>query len=152
MKKHTQDTFADTLSRDERRQAHRLMVEQFHEILERSQGGGIYWAGTKTDLIELTYEMFTAGTMTDALGRPCSFIAIVEKVCSILHVTQPANPYSLIQKARVRKGIRQQSFFSRYCWMLMRKGKRNPLHAMLRRLEVQNAQRQADGRLAEQVL
>lgn len=135
MKRHTQDSFAETLSRDERRQAHRLMAGQFTEILERSRGGNIYWTGTKTDLVELIYEVFTAGSLTDSQGRPCSFVAMVAKACSILHVTPPANPYSLIQKARLRKGIRQQSFFSRYCYMLLRKRKHNPLHEMLRRFD-----------------
>jgi len=133
--KHSQDSFAETLSRDERRQAHRLMVEQFLEIIERSRGGGIYWTGTKTDLVELTYEACMAGNLTDSQGRPCSFIAMVAKVCSVLHVTPPGNPYSLVRSARVRKGVKQQSFFSRYCWMLIRKRRRNPLHGMLRRFD-----------------
>lgn len=135
MKRHSQDSFAETLSRDERRSAHRQMIEQFSAVLERSQGGNIYWTGTKTDLVELTYEMFACGGLTDSQGRPCSFVAMVAKVCSILHVTPPGNPYSLVRSARVRKGMKQQSFFSRYCYMLIRKHKRNPLHEMLRRFD-----------------
>lgn len=133
--RHTQDSFAETLSRDERRQAHRLMVEQFQEILERSRGGNIYWTGTKTDLVELTYEMFALGNPIDAHGCPCSFVSMVAKVCSILHVVPPGNPYSLVRSARYRKGVKQQSFFSRYCWMLFRKRHRNPLHELLRRFD-----------------
>lgn len=135
MTRNTQNRFAETLSRDERRSARRLMAEQFHTILERSRGGNIYWTGTKTDLMELTYEMFTAGTLTDSQGRQCSFISTVGTVCSILHVTPPSNPYSMLRKARCRKGLRQQSFFSRYCWLLIRKRKQNPIYEMLRRLD-----------------
>lgn len=131
----SQDSFAETLSRDQRRQAHRLMVEQFREILERSRGGNIYWTGSKTDLIELTYEMCACGNLTDAQGRPCSFVSMVAKVCSILHIVPPGNPYSLVRSARVRKGVKQQSFFSRYCWMLFEKHLRNPLHESLRRFD-----------------
>lgn len=133
--KRTQDSFARTLSRDQRRQARQLMVEQFRDVLQRSRGGNIYWTGSKTDLIELTYEMFAYGDPTDAQGRPCSFVSMVAKVCSILHIVPPGNPYSLVRSARFRKGIKQQSFFSRYCFMLFRKHLRNPLHESLRRFD-----------------
>lgn len=142
MNQHTQDSYAETLSREERRQARNLMVSQFHEIIVRAAGDFIYWTGTKTDLIELTYEMFLAGNMRDSMGRPCSFISIVEKVCSTLHVVPPANAYSLIGKAKQRKGVKQQSFFSRYCWMLFSQKRRNPLHTMMRRVTLENLERE----------
>lgn len=136
IERHTQEDYAETLSRDERREAHRLMVEQFYEILVKSkEARNIYWTGTKTDLVELTHEMFTSGTMKDDMGRPCAFKEVMDTACHILHVKAPQNPYSMVSRARSRKGIRQQSFFSRYCWMLHRNHRKNPLHAMLRAIK-----------------
>ena len=44
----------------------------------------------------------------------------------------PKNPYAMVYNARERKGVKQKSFFSRYCWLMYCRHSRNPLYAMIR--------------------
>ena len=119
------------MTREERRYAQQLMVKLFKETIAEAGKGKLYWTGTKIDLIELAYEVFTSGMVTDSAGRPYTFIDIVSKTFASLHVSDPSNPYSTICKAHVRKGVRQQSFFSRFCFMVFNGRRKNPLNAMI---------------------
>jgi len=135
MKQSSQDSFAESLSREERINARQLMVSQFIAILEKSRQYNIYWKGTQTDLTELTYEMFLTGKVINPDGRPCSFKEMIDKAFYVLHKKAPCNPYSIVSRIRLRKGIRQRSFFSRYCWMLIKMRRRNPLEGMMIRVD-----------------
>lgn len=136
MRQNSQETFAETLSREERRNARQLMAQQFRMILEKTASYNLYWKGTLVDLVELIYEMYLTGNVVNPDGRPCPFREMVNKACNVLHKTPPRNPYSIAKTARQRKGIRQQPLFSRYCWMLLKMHKPNPLETMVGRIDM----------------
>ena len=89
---------------------------------------------TKTDLIDLSHEAYMSEKLLDGQGRPYGFDRIVERACAVLHVVKPANPYSMAFNARNRKGIRQPSLFSRYCWLMFSRKSANPLYGMVKRM------------------
>ncbi len=127
--------FAATLSKQQRDYARIKMIEQFAELLTHSPRENIYWIETKTDLVELAHEAYASDTLKDRLGRPFGFKELVKLACTVFHLPMPQSPYALLYKTRIRKGVRQKSFFSRYCWLLYRRKSSNPLHCMLRRYE-----------------
>ena len=54
---------------------------------------------------------------------------MARRACTVLHVPMPKNPYAMVYNARERKGVKQKSFFSRYCWLMYCRHSRNPLYA-----------------------
>lgn len=73
-----------------------------------------------------------AESPVDRLGRPYSFSEMARRACTVLHVPMPKNPYAMVYNVRERKGVKQKSFFSRYCWLMYCRHSRNPLYAMIR--------------------
>ena len=126
--------YSNTLTREQRWQAKEKMVAQFAELLDRSPDENLYWMETKTDLIDLSHEAYMSEKLLDGQGRPYGFDRIVERACAVLHVVKPANPYSMAFNARNRKGIRQPSLFSRYCWLMFSRKSANPLYGMVKRM------------------
>lgn len=131
-----QDEYSDTLTKEQRMEARRLMAKQLGELLERSPRDNIYWIETKTDLIDLVHEVFISEQPVSKCGRPYNFRRMARLACAVLHVPEPANFYSIVYNAHNRKGIRQSSFFSRYCWLLYSKKVGNPLNRMVRIMEM----------------
>lgn len=125
--------FADSLDRERRRAARRMMVEQFAELLSHSTSENLYWTESKTDLLEIAHDAYMSGMLSDDSGRPFRFRMLVRRACAVLHVPEPSNPYSMVHNARNRKFVRQKSIFSRYCWMVYRMGVKNPLNGMVKR-------------------
>lgn len=130
--------YAQTLTREQRAEARKKLAAQFADLLERSPAENIYWMETVTDLMDLSHEVYLTESMLDADGRPFGFMRIVKRACAVLHVPLPANPYSMAFNARNRKGVRQTSMFSRYCWQMYSKGKANPLDGMIQRMGEMN--------------
>ena len=129
-----QNEFSDTLTKEQRDHARRQMTGQLAQLLARSPGESLYWMESKTDLMDMVHEAFMTELLVDSQGRPYSFAGIAKRACAVLHVPEPSNPYSIAYKARGRKGVRQKSFFSRYCWMLYCKNISNPLNGMIRKI------------------
>lgn len=127
--------YADTLSREQRTQARERMTRQVAELLAHSPRENIYWMETKTDLMELLHEAFMTDLLVDGDGRPFNFKRIAERACAVLHVPLPSNPYSIVYNARTnRKGVKQTSIFSRYCWHLYCRNISNPINGMVKRM------------------
>ena len=124
--------YSQTLTREQRQRAKEKLVAQFAELLGRSPAENIYWMETVTDLMDLSHVVYLTGLITDGQGRPFGFRRIVERACAVLHVPLPANPYSMAFNARNRKGVRQTSMFSRYCWLMYSSESANPLYGMVR--------------------
>ncbi len=124
--------YSQTLTREQRQRAKEKLVAQFAELLGRSPAENIYWMETVTDLMDLSHVVYLTGLMTDGQGRPFGFRRIVERACAVLHVPLPANPYSMAFNARNRKGVRQTSMFSRYCWLMYSTDSTNPINGMVR--------------------
>ena len=128
------DDYAQTLSREQREQARACMAEQATELMKRSPRENLYWIENKTDLMELAHVAYMTEMVKDGQGRPYKFAAIAHRLCSVLHVPMPYNPYSVAYNARTRKGVRQQTFFDRYCWMMYFRKISNPLNGMIKRM------------------
>lgn len=124
--------YADTLTREQCLRARELMAEQFCDLLSHSPSENLYWLLSKTDLIDLAYEVYLTESMKDTSGRPYAFRRIVRRACAVLHVPEPCNPYSMAFNARNRKGVRQMSFFCRFCWKMYTMKSGNPLRAAVR--------------------
>ena len=131
--RHTTE-YSDTLTREQRQRAMELMASQFCELLGRSPRENLYWQGSVTDLMDLSHEVYLSERLVDSHGRPYGFRRIVELACQVLHVVTTCNPYSMAFNARNRKGVRQTSFFSRYCWLMFKSHTPNPLRQMVKRM------------------
>lgn len=131
--RHTTE-FAETLTKEQRNYAKEQMARQLADLLARSPRENLYWQESVTDLIDLAHEVYMGGRLVDGQGRAFSFSGIVRRACAVLHVPAPHNPYSMAYNARNRKGVRQTSMFSRYCWQMYSKGKANPLDGMIQRM------------------
>ena len=135
--RHTTE-FAETLTKEQRNYAKEQMARQLADLLARSPRENLYWQESVTDLIDLAHEVYMGGRLVDGQGRAFSFSGIVRRACAVLHVPAPHNPYSMAFNARNRKGVRQTSMFSRYCWQMYSKGKANPLDGMIQRMGERN--------------
>lgn len=135
--RHTTE-YADTLTREQRTRAREIMAGQFAELIARSPAENLYWQESTTDLMDVAHEVYMTEMLVDGQGRPCGFGPIVRRACAVLHVPTPANPYSMAFNARNRKGVRQTSFFSRYCWMMYVKRVSNPLNGTVVKLKMKN--------------
>lgn len=131
--RHASD-FTETLTKEQRREALGIMARQFKELLERPDRDNLYWMGTKTDLVDLVHEVYMTESIVDGQGRPFGFVRILERACAVLHVVMPCNPYSMAFNARNRKGVRQTSMFSRFCWMMYNRKNGHPLKDMVERM------------------
>lgn len=135
----TGSEYADTLSKEQREQAHERMAQQIAELLAHSPKENLYWTETKTDLMDLLYETYITERLVDGNGRPFTFRGIALRACAVLHVPMPSNPYSIVYNARrIRKGVKQTSMFSRYCWHLYNRRISNPLYGMVKRIGQQH--------------
>jgi len=130
-----QDEYSDTLTKEQRIKARKAMAKQLGELLSRSPRENLYWIETKTDLIDLVHEVFISEQPVDSKGRPYNFKKMARLACAVLHVPEPSNFYSIAHNARHRKGIKQSSFFSRYCWLMYNKKASNPLNRMIEKMK-----------------
>lgn len=129
------EEYADTLTKEQRAEARKAMARQLGELLERSPRENLYWTESKTDLMDLVHEVFIIEHPVSGNGHPYNFKTMARLACAVLHVPEPANFYSIVYNARKRKGIKQKSFFSRYCWLLYCKKVKNPLYGMVMRVK-----------------
>ena len=114
-----------------RQQARRQLAAEVEQLLSRTPADGLHWQGTKTDLMEALHVVYLTGSVLNPDGRSVTFQALVARVCRVLHVTPPANPYAYATRASLRKGIYQSAFLERYCHMLYHGGLPRPLHQQL---------------------
>ena len=55
-----QKDFADMLSKEQRDSAKRIMAQQLGQLLTRNPAENLYWTESKTDLMELVYDVYMA--------------------------------------------------------------------------------------------
>lgn len=103
------------------------LEEVFVKMLGIREDENKYWVGFQTDLVELVRLAWEAQLVRNADGTPASMAALVSKVFAALHMVEPANPYSVVARARRRKGVFRQTLLERYCWLKYVKGVENPL-------------------------
>lgn len=105
----------------------RSLGESFVRLLSSRYDDNLYWVGLQTDLLEVVRIVFDDGLVRDPVGVPLPLLHLVRHSCAVFHQYMPRNPYSLMQRARRRKGIRRQTMLERYCWRKYVQGVADPL-------------------------
>lgn len=109
---------SEAIKAPQRREARQRLTEEFANLLRLEPQDGARWTGSMTDLVEAAHIVYEQGRICDETGHACSFGRLVSRACRSLNVKEPANPRRTAYKARQRKGIRRESFFTRYCRMV----------------------------------
>ena len=68
-------------SQEDEEQLIRKLVNNFCDLINRSEEEGLYWTGLKCDLIELAHIVWETGQLTDHQGRLMDFQSIVWHIC-----------------------------------------------------------------------
>lgn len=117
---------------DEERLTARL-VDNFYDLINRSEEDGLYWTASQCDLIELAHIVWTSGALMDRRGRPMDFQTIVHHICRVLHVHEPRNPSSVVSAVRVRKNVRVGPLRERYMQLVTKAHIQDPMRLEIRR-------------------
>ena len=117
---------------DEERLTARL-VDNFYDLINRSEEDGLYWTASQCDLIELAHIVWTSGALMDRRGRPMDFQTIVHHICRVLHVHEPRNPSSVVSAVRTRKNVRVGPLRERYMQLVTKAHIQDPMRLEIRR-------------------
>lgn len=109
------------------------IVDNFYDLINRSEEEGLYWTGLQCDLIELAHIVWESGLLTDRCGRPMEFQSIVRHICRVLHVNEPRNPSSVISSVRARKNVRVGPLRERYLQLISKAKIQDPMRLEIRR-------------------
>lgn len=121
----------DTMKTQEVKEARERLTEEFVELLSRSPAAGVRWTGTVRDLMEAAHVAYVNGTVCDAEGCVCTFRALAERACEVLHVSMPRNPSAVAYQGERRKGVRRKPFLERYAVLMFRYDVERPLARMI---------------------
>ncbi|MCR5077477.1 MAG: hypothetical protein K6A82_05495 [Prevotella sp.] len=122
----------DWTQEDEKR-LENVIIDNFCDLINRSEEEGLYWTGLQCDLIELAHIVWESGQLRDADGKLLDFKTIVGCICRVLHVREPCNPSAVVSAVRARKNVRAGSLRERYL-QLMTKGQiPDPMRLEIRR-------------------
>ena len=111
----------------------RKLVNNFCDLINRSEEEGLYWTGLKCDLIELAHIVWETGQLTDHQGRLMDFQSIVWHICRVLHVRVPCNPSSVVSSVRARKNVRVGPLRERYLQLIVDAKIQDPMRLEIRR-------------------
>ena len=111
----------------------RKLVNNFCDLINRSEEEGLYWTGLKCDLIELAHIVWETGQLTDLQGRLMDFQSIVWHICRVLHVRVPCNPSSVVSSVRARKNVRVGPLRERYLQLIVDAKIQDPMRLEIRR-------------------
>lgn len=78
-----------------------------------SSEGGMRWIGSKTDLLEMLKVVSDKGGIVLDDGRVAGFAGLVERTFGVFGLRRVTNPYSVVQRASGRKGVRGSSVMDR---------------------------------------
>ncbi len=117
----------------------RELGESFVRLLSSRYDDNLYWVGLQTDLLEVVRIVFDDGLVHDRTGAPLPLLHLVRHSCAVFHQYMPRNPYSLMQRARRRKGLRRQTMLERYCWRKYVQGVADPLADEVLRLSADSS-------------
>lgn len=113
--------------REGRRRVIGRIIDLMRELVSVKGEYGREWHGTSMDLLELIHVAWFYGNFTNDRGRNITFRDMARKVCRTLHFPCPANPYTVAELAKSRKGIYSASVIERYTLLNVRYGIRNPM-------------------------
>ena len=109
------------------------IVDNFCDLINRSEKEGLYWTGLKCDLIDLAHMVWETGRLMDKCGRPMDFQTIVHHICRVLHVREPCNPSSVISSVRARKNVRVGPLRERYLQLISKANIQDPMRLEIRK-------------------
>nr|WP_314665378.1 hypothetical protein [uncultured Prevotella sp.] len=109
------------------------IVDNFCDLINRSEEEGLYWTGLKCDLIDLAHMVWETGRLMDKCGRPMDFQTIVHHICRVLHVREPCNPSSVISSVRARKNVRVGPLRERYLQLISKANIQDPMRLEIRK-------------------
>lgn len=123
------DTMKNTMATEgqrKRREAQQQLAGEVERLMSHDEQEGLQWKGTHTDLMEALHVAYETGALQDEWGICLSFSSIVRRVCRLLHVNEPRNPYECASRGQRRKGMQMTPYLERY-QRLRAQGVRNPL-------------------------
>lgn len=119
-------------TQEEERKLVAIIVDNFHNLINRSEDEGLYWKGLTCDLVELSYIVWQTGKLTTPQGKLMDFKTIVYHICRVLHVKMPANPSSVMTAVRARKNIKVGPIKERYLQVQKEVGIKDPMKLEIR--------------------
>ncbi|MCR4919408.1 MAG: hypothetical protein K5928_06305 [Prevotella sp.] len=118
-----------------RQKAEQRLTAEVEQLLLASDDGRSRWTGSKADLYEAIYVAWDTHLIRDeATGSPMLLKQMMVRVCRLMSVAVPANPYSMARRAARRKGVKAASYMERYTHMLEH-GNDSPLRRCVRRAD-----------------
>ena len=106
MKKNIVLRASEEWTKDDEHKLKSIIIDNFRELLNRSEEEGLYWTGTQRDLIELAHIVWESGQILEMNGNPMCFKSIVHHICRVLHVNEPCNPSCVVSEVRLRKNVK----------------------------------------------
>lgn len=100
------------------REAQHRLSEEVRRVMNSSEHEGLHWTGTRVDLMEALHVAYLTGDLTDEWGIMMTFNSIVRRVCRVLHVQMPSNPYEMAARGSHRKGMQMNTYMERYTRLL----------------------------------
>ena len=107
------------------------LVDEVTTLLSHNASEGLRWTGSRSDLLEALHIAYLYGRLIDEEGQLLTFRDIVERSCIILHLPILRNPWATVVRAKGRKGLRQTTFFERYCHQRHREPRREPIMSLV---------------------
>lgn len=113
--------------RETRRKLKNCIIATFHEIMKLDASYGLKWRGTILDLMELTHLAWESDNFFDRHGRLLAFNVMAAHVCRVMHCNVVRNPYTSVERARQRKGVRALPILDRYTDLAIEYRLKNPM-------------------------
>ena len=103
------------MRKHEREESLLTLVNEVSTLMNTEETERLVWHGSFIDLMEALHTAYVFGNLHDEQGQPYMFKEIVSHVCRLFAHPVPHNPTAIASRGRYRKGVKQLSFFDRYC-------------------------------------
>lgn len=133
MKKNIVLRASEEWTKDDEQKLKSIIIDNFRELLNRSEEEELYWTGTQRDLIELAHIVWESGQILEMNGNPMCFKSIVHHICRVLHVNEPCNPSCVVSEVRLRKNVKSSPLTHRYCNLITQAEISDPMRLEIRR-------------------
>lgn len=111
----------------------RIAVREFVELMSMSPDDGLRWAGTTSDLVEVTHVVWETGAIIDDSGRPMAFKMLVHHIFNILNAREPKRPAVVMNNVNTRKNVKTVPLMERFAMLLELGRECRPIMGCVRR-------------------
>ena len=111
----------------------RIAVREFVELMSMSPDDGLRWAGTTSDLVEVTHAVWETGAIIDDSGRPMAFKMLVHHIFNILNAREPKRPAVVMNNVNPRKNVKTVPLMERFAMLLELGRECRPIMGCVRR-------------------